>query len=51
LAAIKIIPADENLEDEDLMEMANAGLLPYMIVDNHLANIWVKVFASLKPRK
>ena len=50
LAAIQIVPADENLEDEDLMEMANAGLLPYVIVDNHLANIWVKVFASLKPR-
>ncbi len=50
LAAVQIIPADENFEDEDLMEMANAGLLPYVIVDNHLANIWVKVFASLKPR-
>jgi membrane-bound lytic murein transglycosylase MltF len=43
LAAVKIVAADENLEDEDLMEMANAGLLPYVIVDNHLANIWIKV--------
>ena len=50
LAAIKIVPADENLEDEDLMEMVNAGLLPYAVVDNHLANIWGKVFAGLKPR-
>jgi len=50
LAAVKIVAADENLEDEDLMEMANAGLLPYVIVDNHLANIWVKVFTGLKPR-
>jgi membrane-bound lytic murein transglycosylase MltF len=50
LAAIKIVPADENLEDEDLMEMVSAGLLPYVIVDNHKAGIWVKVFAGLKLR-
>jgi membrane-bound lytic murein transglycosylase MltF len=49
LAAIQIIPADENLKDEDLMEIANAKLLPYVIVDDHLANIWVKIFSSLKP--
>jgi membrane-bound lytic murein transglycosylase MltF len=50
LAEIKIVPSDENLEDEDLMEMVNAGLLPYVIVDNHKASIWAKVFAGLKLR-
>ena len=50
LAAIKIVSADESLEDEDLMEMVNAGLLPYIIVDNHKAAIWGKVFSGLKQR-
>jgi membrane-bound lytic murein transglycosylase MltF len=50
LAAVRMVPADENLEDEDLLEMANAGLLPYVIVDDHLANIWTKVLSGLKPR-
>jgi membrane-bound lytic murein transglycosylase MltF len=50
LAAIKIVFADEDLEDEDLLEMVNAGLLPYVIVDNHKAVIWGKVFTRLKLR-
>lgn len=51
LAEIKIIPGDENLEDEDLLEMVNAGLLPYVIVDNHKASIWAKIFTALKLRE
>ncbi|MDM9620868.1 lytic transglycosylase F [Rhizobium sp. AC44/96] len=43
---IKII--DENLEDEDLMEMVNAGLLPWTIVDQYKAEIWSTVFSDLK---
>jgi membrane-bound lytic murein transglycosylase MltF len=50
LPAIKIVPADEHLEDEDLLEMVNAGLLPHVIVDNHVAGIWAKVFQNLKLR-
>lgn len=30
---------DENLEDEDLMEMVNAKLLPFIIVDDYKADI------------
>ncbi|MBX5159060.1 lytic transglycosylase F [Rhizobium sp. NZLR8] len=41
---------DENLEDEDLMEMVNAGLLPWTIVDQYKADIWTKVFTDLKVR-
>jgi membrane-bound lytic murein transglycosylase MltF len=40
-------PAPENLEDEDLLEMANAGLIKIVIVDNYLAQFWNKVFADL----
>ncbi len=45
---IKLI--DEHLEDEDLMEMVNAGILPWCIVDNHKAEIWAKVFSEVRIR-
>jgi membrane-bound lytic murein transglycosylase MltF len=44
---IVIKPIDENLEDEDLMEMVNAGLLPWTIVDQYKADIWSKVFTDV----
>lgn len=47
---ISVIPIDENLEDEDLMEMVNAGLLPWTAVDAHKASLWTKAFTDLKPR-
>jgi membrane-bound lytic murein transglycosylase MltF len=39
------IPA--NLEDEDILEMANAGLLPIVVVDDYLAEFWRKIFTNL----
>lgn len=39
---------DESLEDEDLLEMINAELLAYTIVDRHTAEIWTTVFPGLK---
>lgn len=44
---IIIKPMDENLEDEDLLEMVDAGLLPWTIVDDHRAAIWKAVFVNL----
>jgi len=41
---IKVELADENLEDEDLLEMVNAGLIPAVVVDNHKADFWTQVF-------
>ncbi|MEI2296522.1 lytic transglycosylase F [Ensifer sp. MJa1] len=41
---IDLRPIDENLEDEDLMEMVNAGLIPWCVVDDHKARIWARVF-------
>jgi membrane-bound lytic murein transglycosylase MltF len=43
--AIQATPA--NLEDDDLLEMVNAGLIPAIIVDNYLANFWKKVFSNI----
>lgn len=45
---IQVRPIDENLEDEDLMEMVNAGLLPWTVVDEYKAEIWAKVFTDLR---
>jgi membrane-bound lytic murein transglycosylase MltF len=40
--------APENLEDDDLLEMVNAGLIPAIIVDDYLARFWKKVFPDLQ---
>lgn len=47
---IVINAIDENLEDEDLMEMVNAQLLPFTIVDAYMADIWAHVFPDMKVR-
>jgi membrane-bound lytic murein transglycosylase MltF len=49
-AAIEIENISEYLEDEDLLEMVNAGLLPWVVVDDYKARIWVGVFDKLKAR-
>src|SRR4029078_6009446 len=36
------------LEDEDLLEMANAGLVKVLVVDNHKAWFWQRVWPNLK---
>jgi membrane-bound lytic murein transglycosylase MltF len=43
-----IVPAPEELEDEDLLEMAGAGLVNVLVVDNHKAWFWQRVIPSLK---
>lgn len=45
---ITITPAAEYLEDEDLLEMVNAGLLPMVVVDLHKAELWKQVFPAIK---
>ena len=43
-----IVPAPEEFEDEDLLEMAAAGLVKVTVVDNHKAWFWQRVIPSLK---
>lgn len=49
-APIVLKEMDENLEDEDVLEMINAGLLPWTVVDKYKADIWTTVFTDLKVR-
>ena len=44
---VVIQAAPENLEDDDLLEMVNAGLIPAIVVDDYLAAFWKKVFPNL----
>jgi len=46
--AVKIIAADENLEDEDILEMMNAGLIDTAVVDSYMANFWHQIFTNLR---
>ena len=39
--------APETLEDEDLLEMLNAGLIELVVVDKHLADFWKQIFPKL----
>ena len=39
--------APETLEDEDLLEMLNAGLLRIVVVDSHLATFWKQMLPRI----
>lgn len=44
--AVKAAP--EQLEDEDILEMLNAGLIPLAVVDGHKAALWAQVLPNLR---
>jgi membrane-bound lytic murein transglycosylase MltF len=45
---IKLVPAEESFEDEDLLEMVNAGLIPMIVMDSHKAQFWTQIFDKIK---
>jgi membrane-bound lytic murein transglycosylase MltF len=46
--AAVFVEAPAVLEDDDVLEMVNAGLVNATIVDDYLAEFWSKVFTNLK---
>lgn len=46
-APIEIVAADEHLEDEDLLEMMNAGVIPISIIDSYKGKLWAKIFKNI----
>ena len=49
-APVKIELLSELLEDDDLIEMVDGGLLPWAIVDDYKVQFWDGVFTKLKVR-
>jgi len=45
---IQLIAADETFEDEDLLEMVNAGLIPMIVMDSHKAQFWTQIFDKIQ---
>ena len=50
-APAKIVDLADELEDEDIMEMLNAGLLEFGVVDAWKAKIWAQVLPKIKVRE
>jgi membrane-bound lytic murein transglycosylase MltF len=44
---VRLQEAPETLEDEDLLEMLNAGLIAVIIVDKHIADFWKQIFPKI----
>jgi membrane-bound lytic murein transglycosylase MltF len=45
--AVVIDEAPDALEDDDILEMVNAGLVPITVVDDYLAGFWRQVFTKM----
>jgi len=48
LQPITLVPADEYLEDSDLLELLNAGLLEMVVIDSHKAAFWKDIFPRIE---
>ncbi len=45
--AVQLVPVSEDLEDEDLLEMVNADLIPIIVCDAFTLNFWKPVYTKL----
>jgi membrane-bound lytic murein transglycosylase MltF len=50
-APVIVKEAPEVLEDDDILEMANAGLVDATVVDDYLVAFWGQVFPNLRPQQ
>ncbi len=46
--AVNLVLVPDALEDEDMMEMVNAGVLEAIVVDDWKANMWAQVLPKIK---
>lgn len=46
--AVRIVPMPDALEDEDVLQMLNAGLFEYTVVDSWKAKLWAVVLPKVK---
>lgn len=47
LQPLRIIPAEEALEDYDLVELVDVGVIPAIVLDNHKAELFSQIFENL----
>jgi len=47
-AEVRLTPAPEDLEDDDLLEMLNAGLVSIVVTDAYLPKAWSKVYTAIQ---
>jgi len=45
---MKLVPAEETFEDEDLLELINASLIPMIVMDSHKAQFWTQIFDKIR---
>jgi membrane-bound lytic murein transglycosylase MltF len=50
LPPVRLAAARSYLEDHDLLELVNAGTLPFTVVDSHKARFWESVFDDITLR-
>ncbi len=48
LPPLRVKAAPEQLEDEDILEMLNAGLIPLAVVGSHKAEFWAQVLPNIR---
>src|SRR5215468_9667919 len=46
-APVKLVAVPEDLENEDILEMVNAGLIPITVCDGHQVLFWKQVYGNL----
>lgn len=45
---VTLRPAPEDLEDEDLLEMLNSGLVKILVMDGYLPRVWAKAYPKIQ---
>jgi membrane-bound lytic murein transglycosylase MltF len=46
-SAINIIQTDKSLVSEDILQMVNAGIYQYSVMDSHIASLWSRVLDNI----
>jgi membrane-bound lytic murein transglycosylase MltF len=51
LAPMRLREAPGNFETEDILEMANAGLVSIVVADGYIAKLWRQIYPNIKVRE
>ena len=47
LKPVRLVPTPPQLEEEDLLEMVNAGIIPITVADSHIVEFWAQLFDGI----